>query len=86
MKNIKYIIPALALSFASFASVAATQIQHAPATGANEIGIISASNAGTLTELEHALAKKADQAGATSFLITSTTGNNKLHGTAIIYR
>lgn len=36
MKNIKYIIPALALSFASFASVAATQIQHAPATGLNE--------------------------------------------------
>ncbi|QHB32672.1 DUF1471 domain-containing protein [Yersinia canariae] len=86
MKNIKYIIPALALSFASFASVAATQIQHAPSTGANEIGIISASNAGTLTELENALAKKADQAGATSFLITSATGNNKLHGTAIIYR
>lgn len=86
MKNIKYIIPVLALSFASFASVAATQIQHAPSTGANEIGIISASNAGTLTELENALAKKADQAGATSFLITSATGNNKLHGTAIIYR
>ncbi|MGH1592642.1 multiple stress resistance protein BhsA [Yersinia proxima] len=86
MKNIKYIVPALALSLASFASVAATQIQHAPATGSNEIGIVAASNAGTLTELENALAKKADEAGATSYLITSATGNNKLHGTAIIYR
>ncbi|EKN3611215.1 DUF1471 domain-containing protein [Yersinia enterocolitica] len=86
MKNIKYIIPALALSFASFASVAATQIQHAPATGLNEIGTAAASNAGTLTELENALAKKADEAGATSYLITSATGNNKLHGTAVIYR
>lgn len=86
MKNIKYIIPALVLSFASFTTIAATQIQQTPSTGLNEIGTISASNAGTLTELEHALAKKADEAGATSYLITSTTGNNKLHGTAVIYR
>ncbi|MDN0122755.1 DUF1471 domain-containing protein [Yersinia aleksiciae] len=86
MKNIKYIVPALALTFASFASVAATQIQHTPSTGLNETGVISISSAGTLTDLENALAKKADDAGATSFLITSATGNNKLHGTAVIYR
>ncbi|CNK16049.1 multiple stress resistance protein BhsA [Yersinia mollaretii] len=86
MKSIKYIVPALALSFASFASVAATQIQHIPSTGLNEIGVVSASSAGTLTDLENALAKKAEDAGATSFLITSATGNNKLHGTAVIYR
>ncbi|EEQ08948.1 hypothetical protein ymoll0001_19980 [Yersinia mollaretii ATCC 43969] len=52
----------------------------------NEIGVVSASSAGTLTDLENALAKKAEDAGATSFLITSATGNNKLHGTAVIYR
>ncbi|CNH34618.1 multiple stress resistance protein BhsA [Yersinia mollaretii] len=86
MKSIKYIVPALALSFASFASIAATQIQHSPSTGLNEIGVVSASSAGTLTDLENALAKKAEDAGATSFLITSATGNNKLHGTAVIYR
>ena len=86
MKSIKYIVPALALSFASFASVAATQIQHTPSTGLNEIGVVSASSAGTLTDLENTLAKKAEDAGATSFLITSATGNNKLHGTAVIYR
>ncbi|MBS0055940.1 YdgH/BhsA/McbA-like domain containing protein [Yersinia sp. Marseille-Q3913] len=86
MKSIKYIVPALALSFASFASVATTQIQHTPSTGLNEIGVVSASSAGTLTDLENALAKKAEDAGATSFLITSATGNNKLHGTAVIYR
>lgn len=86
MKSIKYIVPALALSFASFASIAATQIQHSPSTGLNEIGVVSASSTGTLTDLENALAKKAEDAGATSFLITSATGNNKLHGTAVIYR
>ncbi|MEQ9720983.1 YdgH/BhsA/McbA-like domain containing protein [Yersinia alsatica] len=86
MKSIKYIAPALVLSLASFASVAATQIQHTTSTGLNEIGVISASNANTLTDLENILAEKAAAAGAKSFLITSAGGNNKLHGTAVIYR
>lgn len=86
MKSIKFIAPALILSLASFASVAATQVQSNQSTESNEIGVISASNAGTLTELENALAQQAKAAGAKSFLITSATGNNKMHGTAIIYR
>lgn len=86
MKNIKYIAPALILSFASFASVAATQIQHNESTNLNKIGVISANNASTLTDLESILAKKANAAGAKSFAITSTTGNNKIHGTAVLYR
>ena len=86
MKSIKFIAPALILSLTSFASVAATQVQSNQSTGLNEIGVISASNAGTLTELENALAQQAKAAGAKSFLITSATGNNKMHGTAIIYR
>ncbi|CNF47170.1 DUF1471 domain-containing protein [Yersinia massiliensis] len=86
MKSIKYIVPALVLSLASFASVAATQIQHYQSTELNEIGVVVASNASTLTDLENALAQKAEAAGAKSFMITSATGNNKLHGTAVIYR
>jgi multiple stress resistance protein BhsA len=86
MKSIKFIAPALILSLASFASVAATQVQSNQSTGLNEIGVISASNAGTLTELEIALAQQAKAAAAKSFLITSATGNNKMHGTAIIFR
>ncbi|CNI82792.1 MULTISPECIES: YdgH/BhsA/McbA-like domain containing protein [Yersinia] len=86
MKSIKYIAPAIILSLASFASVAATQIQKNTSTELNEIGVISVSNASTLTDLENALAQKAEAAGATSFLITSASGNNKMHGTAVIYR
>ncbi|MEY4923059.1 MAG: multiple stress resistance protein BhsA [Yersinia sp. (in: enterobacteria)] len=86
MKIIKFIVPALVLSFASFASIAATHMQGESSTGLNKFGTISASNAGTLTELESLLAEKADAAGATSFRITSASGNNKLHGTATIYR
>ncbi|CNI93158.1 multiple stress resistance protein BhsA [Yersinia aldovae] len=86
MKIIKSIAPALVLSLASFGSFAATQVQQQSSVELNKIGTISASNAGTLTELESLLAQKADAAQAKSFQITSASGNNKLHGTATIYR
>ncbi|EKI8921734.1 TPA: multiple stress resistance protein BhsA, partial [Escherichia coli] len=44
-------------------------------------------NAGTnLGSLEEQLAQKADEMGAKSFRITSVTGPNTLHGTAVIYK
>lgn len=47
--------------------------------------MITVSGASDLTSLENKLAAKADEAGAKSFQIISTAGDNKLHGTAIIY-
>jgi hypothetical protein len=44
------------------------------------------SGASDLTSLENSLAAKADAAGAKTFQIISTTGDNKLHGTAVIYK
>lgn len=55
-------------------------------SGKVKIGVISASNAGTLDELIAKLSDKADKKGASSFKVLSTTGNNKLHGVAEIYR
>ncbi|MCW6554587.1 DUF1471 domain-containing protein [Yersinia ruckeri] len=86
MKNIKYIATTLALAFVSFTSVAATDVKSQQSVSLNKIGVISASNAGTLTELENALATKAQASGAKTFQITSASGNNKLHGTAVIYQ
>ncbi|CNE58170.1 DUF1471 domain-containing protein [Yersinia nurmii] len=86
MKNIKYIASALVLSLASFTSIASTSVNTQQSASLNKTGVISASNAGTLTELENALAQKAQAAGAKSFQITSASGNNKLHGTAVIYQ
>ena len=40
----------------------------------------------TLEALEEQLAQKADEMGAKSFRITSVTGPNTLHGTAVIYK
>jgi len=54
--------------------------------GKQKIGVVSASNVYTLDELSNELSRKADEQGATSFKILSTTGKNKLHGVAEIYK
>ena len=79
------LITTLVMGFISVnASSAAQEINHAD--GKEKIGVVSASNAYTLDELSDALSRKADEQGATSFKILSTTGNNRLHGVAEIYK
>ncbi|EMM2114657.1 DUF1471 domain-containing protein [Klebsiella pneumoniae] len=79
------LIATLVMGFISVSSASAAQeINHAD--GKEKIGVVSASNAYTLDELSDALSRKADGQGATSFKILSTTGNNRLHGVAEIYK
>ncbi|MCE0564699.1 DUF1471 domain-containing protein [Escherichia coli] len=79
------LITTLVMGFISVNSVSAAQeINHADEK--EKIGVVSASNAYTLDELSDALSRKADEQGATSFKILSTTGNNRLHGVAEIYK
>ncbi|SCY38211.1 multiple stress resistance protein BhsA [Klebsiella quasipneumoniae] len=66
------------------AASAAQEINHAD--GKEKIGVVSASNAYTLDELSDVLSRKADEQGAMSFKILSTTGDNRLHGVAEIYK
>ncbi|EPV4290513.1 multiple stress resistance protein BhsA [Escherichia coli] len=81
MKNVKTLIAAAILSSMSFASFAAVEVQSTPE------GQQKGANAGTnLGSLEEQLAQKADEMGAKSFRITSVTGPNTLHGTAVIYK
>ncbi|WP_230351783.1 multiple stress resistance protein BhsA [Lelliottia sp. WAP21] len=85
MKNVKTLIAAAVLSSLSFGSFAAVEVQSTPADQ-QKAGTISA-NAGTnLGSLEEQLSQKADAMGAKSFRITSVTGPNNLHGTAVIYK
>jgi multiple stress resistance protein BhsA len=64
--------------------MAADLVNEAP-LNQQQIGVVSASGSTNLTSLENQLAEKASAAGAKSFRITSTSGNNKLNGTAVIY-
>ncbi|OAT33641.1 putative outer membrane protein [Buttiauxella brennerae ATCC 51605] len=85
MKNVKTLIAAVVLSSLSFASFAAVEVQATP-TGQQKVGTITATAGTNLSSLESQLAEKADQMGASSYRITSVTGPNTLHGTAVIYK
>ncbi|WP_307743187.1 YdgH/BhsA/McbA-like domain containing protein [uncultured Pantoea sp.] len=85
MKRISMIVAAALLSGLSFTSVAAQQVSSTP-LDQQRVGVISATGSSNLTSLEHQLSEKASDAGAKSFRITSTSGSNNLHGTAILYK
>lgn len=85
MKSINMMVVAALLGSLSFASVAAQQVSQSP-LDQQKIGVISATGSTNLTSLEQQLSDRASDVGAKSFRITSTSGNNNLHGTAVIYK
>jgi len=85
MKSINMMVVAAVLSGLSFASVAAQQVSSTP-LDQQKMGVISATGSTNLTSLEQQLSEKASDVGAKSFRITSTSGSNNLHGTAVLYR
>ena len=85
MKSINMMVVAAVLSGLSFASVAAQQVSSTT-LDQQKIGVISATGSTNLLSLEQQLSEKASDARAKSFRITSTSGSNNLHGTAVLYR
>ncbi|AXV13520.1 DUF1471 domain-containing protein [Escherichia coli] len=73
------------LMLAGYAT-AANELNRHDVFGLMQSGYISVGNLSTPEEIATALKDKAEQAGASHFRITSLGGNNKLYGTAIIYR
>ncbi|WP_419964042.1 multiple stress resistance protein BhsA [Pantoea vagans] len=85
MKTIKSTLAALALTTLAFGASAADLVTSEPANQ-QPVGTISVLGGTNLSSVEAQLSAKADEAGAKSFRITSTSGQNKLHGTAVIYQ
>ncbi|MGP9437003.1 multiple stress resistance protein BhsA [Ewingella sp. AOP8-B2-18] len=86
MKNVTKALAVIVLTAASFATIAATEVNAVPVKE-QSIGVINASAVGTnLSDLQDKLAAKANEHGATSYRIISADGDNYLHGTAEIYK
>ena len=85
MKNITTLFAAAVLSTLSFASFAAVEVQSTPA-GQQELATVGVSAGSNLASVEKQVAQKAEQLGASSYRITSVTGDDKLHGTAVLYK
>jgi len=86
MKNIKTFAAVIALVGVSFTSFAAEHVSAQDAAQFEKAGVIVASGATDLSSLKSQLSAKADAAGAKAFTITSTSGNNLMHATAVIYK
>lgn len=86
MKTLTKAFAVIALTTASFATFAATEVNSAPA-GEHSIGTISESvDSGNFDALHDKLAAKATQEGASSYQIISTLGQNNVSGSAEIYK
>ena len=85
MKTLAMTIAALTLATASFSTLAATEVQSAPA-GQQSIGVVGASTTGSISGLQSELNAKAAQAGASSYRIIGASGNNQMYGTAELYK
>ncbi len=79
------LITSLFIGYISLNSAFAAQlINHVD--GKEKIGVVSAGNAYTLDDLSNELSRKADAQGASAYKILSTSGHNRLHGVAEIYK
>ncbi|MDX6021194.1 YdgH/BhsA/McbA-like domain containing protein [Scandinavium sp. V105_16] len=87
MKRILVLIAASALSMLSFsASAEPQQLQQGDTGQLRSAGTVSVSGADDFQDLQTKLAEKAHQEGAKGFVVNSASGDNKMFGTATIYK
>ncbi|MEL4014033.1 YdgH/BhsA/McbA-like domain containing protein [Dryocola clanedunensis] len=82
---IRTALAAMILATAGFAN-AAEEVNTAEANALMKIGVVLSGPAYSISELNNQLRMQAEEAGASSYRITSVGGNNLLHGTATLYR
>ncbi|EHM47881.1 MAG: DUF1471 domain-containing protein [Yokenella regensburgei] len=87
MKSRVVLIAAGALALLSFAAHAKPQELDPANTGQlRPAGTVSATGASNLDDLQAKLAAKAQAEGAKGYVITGASGENKMFGTATIYK
>ena len=86
MTTVKTTAIAAALSALSFGAFAAQPVTQSEAMGMHKVGNVSVYGATTLDDMEAQVAQKAAAAGASGYSITSATNNNKMSGTAVLYK
>lgn len=89
MKRSLALIAAGALAAFSFASQAEAEPQQLNPGQTGQLrpaGTVSASGASSLDDLQAKLAEKAHEEGASGYVINSASGENKMFGTATIYK
>ncbi|AFJ47686.1 DUF1471 family periplasmic protein McbA [Shimwellia blattae] len=86
MKKLLLVVTAALLVSAAHGSFAAQTLTQEQLGQLHKAGTVSASGASNLDDLQAQLAEKARQEGAKGYVITSAGGENKMFGTANIYK
>ncbi|HEY2453906.1 MAG TPA: DUF1471 family periplasmic protein McbA [Scandinavium sp.] len=87
MKRMLILVAAGALSMLSFSASAEPQQLTQGDTGQlRPSGTVSVSGADDFEDLQTKLAEKAHEQGAKGFVVNSASGENKMFGTATIYK
>jgi MqsR-controlled colanic acid and biofilm protein A len=80
-------LAAATLAGASFAAWSIEPLAHGDNSGQlRPAGTVSVSGASNLDDLQSKLAEKARQEGAKGYTVDSASGDNKMFGTATIYK
>lgn len=86
-KVLTTVLTTMTLTLATLAHADSVQeISKMKGSMMEKTGVVSVSGVTSLDELNMALAMKASEAGATYYSVTSVRGNNKLSGSATLYR
>ncbi|MTD40603.1 DUF1471 domain-containing protein [Erwinia sp. CPCC 100877] len=86
MKKLSFFSAVITFIACAPLSFAATPLPSQETSQLRPAGIVSASGATHLGDLEDKLARKAREEGATGYVIISAGGNNQMHGTATLYK
>ncbi|MBB1200030.1 DUF1471 domain-containing protein [Enterobacteriaceae bacterium 89] len=87
MKSVLILVAAAALTLISFSATAdPPQLSPNQADQLRPAGTVSVSGANDFDDLQTKLAEKAQQEGAKGFVVNSASGENKMFGTATIYK
>ncbi|HKM98073.1 MAG TPA: DUF1471 family periplasmic protein McbA [Buttiauxella sp.] len=86
MKKWLYFSAVVTLTALPFASLAADPLSEVNTSQLRPAGTVSVSGAANLDDLQAKLGEKAKEQGAKGFVVNSASGDERMFGTATIYK
>ncbi|WBM69472.1 DUF1471 family periplasmic protein McbA [Buttiauxella sp. WJP83] len=86
MKKLLYFSAVVTLATLPFATIAADQLSKDNIGQLRPAGTVSVSGAANLDDLQAKLGEKAKEEGAKGFIVNSASGDERMFGTATIYK
>ncbi|MGB7800396.1 DUF1471 family periplasmic protein McbA [Buttiauxella sp.] len=86
MKKLLYFSAVVTLATLPFITIAAEPLTHGNTGQLRPAGTVSVTGAANLDDLQTKLGEKAKEEGAKGFIVNSASGDERMFGTATIYK